>query len=254
MWDPNSYSQGNYFQNQVSESFCKRFNEQLFGNILDVGSGDGCFSHRLANGIKQGNVLGIDKSKEMIQHANENWVADNLSFQSQDIENYQSSPIFDFVLSFWCLHWTNIHNSIPNIYNALKHNGKFYAVFSSLSDNSILQTWRELAKQKHYAELNDRCDNTLKKSNENFYSLIHLLQQLSFKNVRLNLKTTTIYLPDISYFRNLLVSMPFIKKVAAERMELLITDMIDAFKMICKVKYNGELYYETRPIFLEATK
>ena len=253
-WDPKIYRQGNYFQNEISESFRKNFDSQLFGNILDIGCGDGYYSNLVANSVKQGQVLGIDSSADMIHYANEHWANKNLTFQRHNIEEFQQDSTFDFILSFWCLHWTNVKLSLPNIFNALKNGGIFYTVFSSFSDNSILQTWAELAKQENYIDLKNRCKNTDEKSKSNFYLLINILNQLPFKRVNLNLKTTRTYLPDINYFKNLLVAMPFIKTFPSERLEVLINDMLEAFQVICQRKYAGKLYYETRPIFLEAVK
>ncbi|WP_204281076.1 hypothetical protein, partial [Morganella morganii] len=47
----------------------------------------------------------------------------------------------------------SVHISFPNIFHLLKREGKLYAVMSSFSDHSILQTWKELAKQNLYRDL-----------------------------------------------------------------------------------------------------
>jgi hypothetical protein len=48
--------------------------------------------------------------------------------------------------------------------------------------------------------------------------------------------------------------MPFMKQFPAEITEDLLQEMVNAFQDICQRKYGGTLYYETRPIFLEAIK
>lgn len=249
-WSPEQYVQGNYFQHKINESFRKSFNVEFFGSILDIGSGDGQYSSLLADNVQRGSILGIDNSTEMVMHARNNWARENLSFEVQNIEEFQQSETFDFILSFWCLHWTNINASFFNIFNSLKSGGKMYAVFSSFSDNSILQSWQELAKQSRYKDLTERYFNVIRPNNGFFYDVINTLYRLAFSQVKLNLKTTLIYLPNIDHFRNLLLNMPFTKTMSSEIIEALINE----FQSICQRKYGGKLYYETRPIFLEAIK
>lgn len=249
-WNPEQYVRGNYFQHKINESFRKSFNVEFFGTILDIGSGDGQYSSLLADKLQRGYIIGIDNSKEMVMHARKNWARENLSFEVQNIEEFQQSETFDFILSFWCLHWTDINASFLNIFNSLKSGGKLYSVFSSCLGSSIIQSWEELAKQSRYRDLTERYFNVINPKNGFFYDVINTLYRLKFSQVKLNLKTTLIYLPNIEYFRDLLLNMPFTKTVSSEIIEALISE----FQNICQRKYGGKLYYETRPIFLEAIK
>lgn len=253
-WNPENYTKGNYFQIETSEDFRKSFAVEPFGTILDVGCGDGQYSHILANNIKNGHILGIDSSAEMIRHATQHWTSKNLSFETHNIEEYQSPSQFDFILSFWCLHWTNINLSFPNMFNALVNGGRIYAIMSSFSNNSIYQTCYELAKQHRYDILTERYINSKPEYQNFFYRVLNVLLQLPFKQVKLNLKTTHVYFPDISYFKNLLLTMPFIKTFPPEEVDYIIEDLLEVFQERCHRKYGGKLYYETRPIYLEAIK
>ena len=254
VWDPEHYKCGNYFQNEVSNAFRASFNVEPYGTILDVGCGDGQYSRLLADTLKPGRILAIDSSQDMVRHANHHWASENLSFEVHCIEEFQPVIEFDVVLSFWCLHWTNIHASFPNIFRALKPGGRVYAVFSSFSDNSILQTWAELVKQDRYRELTERYTHTRGQRENYFFQVVNRLNQLPFKHVKLNLHTTRTYLPSIDYFKNLLLTMPFMKTFSIEIIDSLIEDMLAIFQARCETHYGGKLYYETRPIFLEAIK
>lgn len=253
-WEPEEYVRGNYFQSEINELFRKDLHVKLGGTILDVGCGDGQYTHRLAKNLKRGHILGIDSSVKMIQHAKEHWVSQNSSFEVHSIEEYQKPLVFDFVLSFWCLHWTNISLSFPNIFAALKPRGKVYAVFSSFSDNSILHTWRELIKSDKYNKEIDKYINLNYSNSSYFYNVINTLNHIPFTHVKLNLKTVRIPLPDIDYFKSLLLTMPFMKKIPKDLLDEFIEHMLIAFQRICQRQFNGDLYYETRPIFLEAIK
>ncbi|WP_173238094.1 methyltransferase domain-containing protein [Legionella antarctica] len=253
-WEPELYLHGNYFQNEISDAFRKCFKVKPCGTILDIGCGEGQYTSRVADTIKHSHILGIDSSEAMINHASRQWARKNLSFEVHNIEELECSQVFDFILSFWCLHWTNIEASLPNIFHALKKGGRVYAVFSSFSDNSILQVWHELAKQNRYADLTDKYINPIHQHTNYFYHVFHVLNQLPFKQVTVNLKTVTVFFPNINYFKNLLLTMPFTSTFPAEIIEGFLEEMVQTFQNICQRKYGGKLYYETRPIFLEAIK
>lgn len=252
-WIPEEYIQGKYFQNQLSEAFSKRMSVMPFGNVLDIGCGDGQFTHQWANQIK-GNVLGIDNSMEMIRYANLHWPHDNLSFEVHNIEQFQSRSRFDFILSFWCLHWTNLNLSLPHMYHALKPKGRVYAILSSCSGNSISYIGHELAKEERYRTIVGHFVTASESSQNYFLQLISILNQLSFKQVKLKVESTRVLLPSMEYFKNLISALPFIKNCAAEVSHELIDDMVLMFQKRCERYHNGELYYETRPIYLEAIK
>ena len=254
VWEPAQYIYGNYFQNELSNAFLRDFKIKPFGHILDVGCGDGQYSSLLADKLKRGHILGIDNSEKMIKHANQHWARNNLSFETHNIRRFRSAIPFDFVLSFWCLHWTNIDLSFPNIFNLLNNKGRLYAVFSSFSENSILQVLQELAKKNCYSALTDRYLNDNRKHTTYFYRVVNILNQLPFKQVKLELKTTLVHFPNLHYFKNLLLTMPFLGTFPVELVDVLLDDMLDIFQNICQRKYEGALYYETRPIFLEAIK
>lgn len=253
-WDPKRYILGNYFQTKINEQFRNTFCVQPFGEILDVGCGDGQYTYFLANLYKHSRILGIDNSVEMIHHARQLWTRKNLSFAVQRIEDFQQFDAFDFVLSFWCLHWTKIEEAFPNIFQALKINGYFYAVFSSFSDHSILQIWHELARNGRYCELARNNIQDLQPYINYFYHVLKVTTHIPFRRIRMDLHTLKVELPNIDYLKNLIMALPFMKGIPEATQEDLVANMLDAFQHICQRKYEGRLYYETRPIFLEAMK
>jgi trans-aconitate methyltransferase len=251
VWEPDKYLRGNYFQKEINEAFRKSLRTKFYGNILDIGCGDGSYTHFLAEKVKHSHILGIDSSEEMIRHANQHWTCRDLSFEVHKIEDFVKPLAFDFIFSFWCLHWTNINLSFPGIFQSLKEGGKVYAVFSSFSNHSILQAWKELEKEERYSFLRKGEEDL---SSQFFYQVVNVLSQLPFRQVRLTIKTIKIYFPALDYFKNLVMTMPFMKRIPADRAEEFIEDMTKAFHQICQRRYGDKLYYETRPIYLEAMK
>ena len=253
VWDPKQYVHGNFFQQEINEAFRKRFTKEPFGDILDAGCGDGQYSHLLANTF-QGQILGIDSSEEMIKHARRHWTCNNLDFEVQRLEDLQRQDAFDFILSFWCLHWTNIDLSFTNLYQTLKPGGSLYAVLSSFSENSISQTWQELAREERYIALAKKIPPSASQQSPYFLRVVNVLNRLPFRQVKLDITNTRVFLPSMDYFRQMLLSMPFMKTIPADMQEQFIDDMTTTFQNNCQRRYHGKLYYETRPIFLEAIK
>lgn len=103
---------------------------QLIGNewLLDIGSGDGKITAEIASHLKNGKVVGLDNSKEMISLATKKFPAteySNLSFQKQDAKALSFCQEFDIVFSSAVLHWVLDHRPVlKGIYQALKPAGR----------------------------------------------------------------------------------------------------------------------------------
>lgn len=104
---------------EILEEFSTLFDRDENGKLLDVGCGSGdvlvdILLPHLENNFDQ--VVGSDISQEMVKHAREKYrnKSKYLKFQRMDIESdFLSSKshdewkveTFDFITSFYCLHW-----------------------------------------------------------------------------------------------------------------------------------------------------
>lgn len=253
-WNPEQYLSGNYFQKVLSEAFYHGFKSTLQGAILDVGCGDGYMSHVVSKN-KYCSILGIDNSQSMIDNAQHNWSSSNLSFAVSSIEDYISTQRFDHILSFWCLHWTEIDRALKNMLFHLKIGGSLYALFSSLSDNSIFECCRELSA-RHQTDFFAECFHIplANAGDSYFFYVLRLLNRFTFKQVQLTLNDKYVVLPSSEYFRDLIVAMPFINKLDPIRKEWFVNSLVELFVEQCSKKYGGTLYYKTRPIYLKLVK
>lgn len=80
-------------------------------SAVDIGSGDGSFTSNVLTKClpeKCKSIVGYDKNEEMVQHANNNYKNERVSFEVRDIsgklpkENYDK---FDQAFSFFTIHW-----------------------------------------------------------------------------------------------------------------------------------------------------
>ena len=97
----------------------------LKGNerVLDLGCGDGANTSLMAEILPNGEVVGIDASKGMIDAA-EPKEKDNLRFILMDINAIEFENEFDVIYSNAALHWVKDHHCLlKNVQKALRTGG-----------------------------------------------------------------------------------------------------------------------------------
>lgn len=97
----------------------------LNGNerVLDLGCGDGTNTAMIAELLPDGQVVGIDASKGMIETAKPK-EKDNLRFIIMDIDAIEFIDEFDVIYSNAALHWVKDHQRLlQNVYKALRTGG-----------------------------------------------------------------------------------------------------------------------------------
>ena len=98
----------------------------LKGNerVLDLGCGDGANTSLMAEILPNGEVVGIDASKGMIDAA-EPKEKDNLRFILMDIDAIEFENEFDVIYSNAALHWVKDHHRLlKNVHKALRIGGR----------------------------------------------------------------------------------------------------------------------------------
>jgi len=122
-FDSRKYAETSAHQKEWGERLISELN--LKGNeaILDLGSGDGALTARLAELVPEGKVVGIDASRNMVETARA-LAKDNLEFLLGDIDEISFEGEFDVVFSNATLHWVKNHDALlDNVRRALKPNG-----------------------------------------------------------------------------------------------------------------------------------
>lgn len=91
--------------------------------VLDLGCGDGVNTALIAEALPNGEVVGIDASKGMIDTATPKEKA-NLRFILMDIDEIAFEDEFDVVYSNATLHWIKDHHRLlRNVFKALRGGG-----------------------------------------------------------------------------------------------------------------------------------
>jgi trans-aconitate methyltransferase len=127
-WNADDYANNSSAQLQWAEELISKLALKGSESLLDIGCGDGKISAQLARIVKNGHVLGIDSSENMIKRASEQFPAaanPNLSFLRMDATEIRLSQMFDVAFSNAALHWVKDHITVlRGVHSCLKSGGK----------------------------------------------------------------------------------------------------------------------------------
>ena len=113
-------------------------------NILDVGCGAGWLSRRLAQLVREGRVVGLDISDEMVRHARRLSVDfDNLLFVTGEVQEIPWEPnFFSHAISIESsYYWPDPASGICDILRVLKPGGSAWMLINYYRDNPHCHQW-----------------------------------------------------------------------------------------------------------------
>jgi trans-aconitate 2-methyltransferase len=136
-WNSELYQSSHAYVWQFGRDLLAMLAPQQHERILDVGCGTGQLTSEIAKSGAE--VIGVDKSHEMIAAARTNYP--ELRFEVADVARTKYDSEFDAVFSNAALHWVrNQPGAIAAIARALKPGGRF--VFEMGGRGNIRQVWR----------------------------------------------------------------------------------------------------------------
>jgi trans-aconitate methyltransferase len=126
-------------------------------HVLDLGCGDGALTAQMADLLPQGQVVGMDVSRGMIEAAQPRAKA-NLRFLLMDINDLCFRAEFDVVFSNATLHWVKDHRRLyENVGRALRPGGRIRFNFAGDGNCShftkvIQEAMTQPAFSAHFAD------------------------------------------------------------------------------------------------------
>ncbi len=135
-WNAQLYDAKHAFVYQYGEDVVGLLNPQPGERILDLGSGTGHLTHRIAQAGSE--VVGMDASPEMVAKAQAEYP--NIPFYEMDGADFRFEKPFDAVFSNATLHWINTPEKVIGcVHDALEPGGRFVAEFGGKGNvNRIL--------------------------------------------------------------------------------------------------------------------
>lgn len=126
-WNAAAYHRIDGLQQSMAHEVIGRLKFAGSEKVLDVGCGDGAITAKVAALVPDGEVVGVDASKEMVEFASRHSAATvrrNLTFRVGDARCLDFPSIFDRVISFNALHWIQEQEAVlRGVWNALKPGG-----------------------------------------------------------------------------------------------------------------------------------
>ncbi|MBP2030428.1 trans-aconitate methyltransferase [Methanohalophilus levihalophilus] len=152
-FDGKKYEQASTHQKEWGSRLIAELNLKGNERVLDLGCGDGTLSVRISDFLPNGEVIGIDASRSMIDVAIPK-ERDNLHFLLMDINALNFVEEFDVVFSNAALHWVKDHHSLlRNVSHSLYDGGQIRFNFAAEGNcSSFFKVIREAMALGSYAE------------------------------------------------------------------------------------------------------
>lgn len=147
MWDPSLYQSAHAFVWQKAADLLELLDPKSGERVLDLGCGTGQLTAQIAS--RGADVIGIDRSPEMIAQARENFP--NLKFEISDAKSFSVQEPVDAVFSNATLHWVKPpEQAAARIFAATRPGGRFVAEFGGRGNvarvsNAIRSALRDVA-------------------------------------------------------------------------------------------------------------
>jgi trans-aconitate methyltransferase len=145
-WDAGLYDDKHSFVWKLAAGVLELLDAKPGERILDLGCGTGHLTARIAE--TGANVVGVDRSPEMIHQAKERYPS--LRFEVMDAQEIQLDSQFDAVFSNATLHWIKEpERAITGIKKSLRPGGRFVAEFGGKGNTgelikAVRRSWQKL--------------------------------------------------------------------------------------------------------------
>lgn len=236
-WPASNYAVGSYLQAKVAEQYLHSLMLQAGDSVLDIGCGDGAFSTKILDRFPI-TLLGIDRSLNMLELARQR-MSDypNFSVRAGDVLTMSFNQQFDYIVSFWCLHWcSDLKCAFRNMYQALKQDGKLFIIVPA-GDDSLVSSFNFIKNSGKYPCLKDfksPIDYT------EIARLAELIKTIPFKHSKAEIVQHSIILPSLDIYRKFVNGLPFFDgQVPEEEIVNLNEALVQAFALECEKLYQG---------------
>lgn len=153
VWDPRKYLE---FADERSRPFVEllsRVNAVDPKVVVDLGCGPGQLTASLADRWPQAQIVGLDSSSEMITEATQ-FAGSRVSFQVQDLREWQPETPVDVIISNATLQWVPGHRELlPSLVSMLSADGWLAFQVPGNFDEPSHRLLRQLAADPRYAPM-----------------------------------------------------------------------------------------------------
>lgn len=147
-WNAKSYEENFSFVYEYGQDLLELLKPQSHQRILDLGCGTGQLTSLISKSGAE--VIGMDKSAEMIQTARDNYTG--LKFVQDDAAYFSFDLPFDIIFSNATLHWVLDHRAcIQCMYENLKPKGRLVLEFGGKGNiQNIIGSLRKILAKRGF--------------------------------------------------------------------------------------------------------
>lgn len=195
-WDSKHYKEHGLLQKEAVFKILKKFPLNGTEKVLDLGCGDGKATMAIVEKVPEGQVVGIDRSPNMIQEAKSVWAhIPNLSFKMMDAADFSFTQKFDLITSFFALHWVVDHAPVLKCAAAsLKEGGRILFYFLT-GGNPLVGEVFEKEPWKTALEKREKIVGKFPVKDVAFYR--DLLQKHNFKEKTVENRPFSFFFPNV---------------------------------------------------------
>lgn len=238
-WPADNYAIGSYIQATVADDYLEQLALKPGDEVLDIGCGNGEYSQKILQKIPEGKLLGIDSSENMLTLAR-NIAAQHphFSVQKADVLSMDFKEQFDYIVSFWCLQWTNdIHRAYENIFLALKPSAQLFTLFPT-GDDPFMTSYQAVQASGQFPALESFHPPV---DYRKFRNLESNISDIPWGRLSVERHQKSILLPSLDTFRKFVNGIGFYQgQIPADKIPVINEAMVKAFAKDCQNKYQGE--------------
>ncbi len=154
-WDAKEYQKSSSAQQKWARELISKMDLQGSEVVLDIGCGDGKVTSEIATHLKEGCIMGIDSSIDMIELARRTFPMNeypNLHFKLKDFQEIDYNSKYDIIFSNAALHWIKGHGDIlKRIQRSLKPDGRILIQMGGKGNaQKILDLADEIIKEEKW--------------------------------------------------------------------------------------------------------
>ncbi|XP_060865766.1 LOW QUALITY PROTEIN: juvenile hormone acid O-methyltransferase-like [Metopolophium dirhodum] len=262
---PEQYIKDNGMQRRDARDISNIYIEKMVWKsneiVLDLGCGPGDVTSDilypfLKNKINQ--LVGVDKSIEMVEFAKKNYGCSKMDFKVLDIENAHDcsfySHTFNKIFSFFCFHW--VHNKVDSLLNMhlmLKSGGEILVNFMLINPLVELYKCMDTEWQIYIKDI--------KQMSQNVYSqdeIRDIFTKAGFRIINLESSIKKYTFPDfpslLSAVKAVDVMYNILPQHLHDRYSMHVKDKICERQMVQICPITGKIIKAYLPITVHAVK